>query len=48
MTSSDITNSGKIDGGKEAAWWIGWYWTASDRYADGTLAGQEDIFTADG
>lgn len=22
MTSSDITNSDKIDGGKESAWWI--------------------------
>lgn len=24
MTSSDVMNSGKIDGEKESAWWIGW------------------------
>lgn len=49
MTISDTTNSGKIDGGKELAWWIGWCWTAGDRSAYEGVTGQEDIsFSADG
>lgn len=49
MTSSDNTSNGKIDGGKESAWWIGCCWTAGDRYVHRRLAGERDIsFTADG